>query len=333
MKLSNPALLREQCYIGGQWLSGSANLEVNNPASGEIIDRVPRMGAEQARLAITAAEQSLPAWRQLTAQARANLLLKWYQLILDNQQDLARLITAEEGKPLTALALCALAEHAGIPPGALNVITGDSAAMGGEFTASPVVRKLSFTGSTPVGIKLLEHCAATVKKVTMELGGNAPFIVFEDADLEAAVEGALIAKFRNAGQTCVCANRFYVQAGVYDAFLQRFQARVAELSVGDGSEVGTLVGPMIDARAVEDVEAMVREAERDGARVLIGGRRHALGGGLRADGAGRCAGWHAGGTGGDFRPGRASVSFHRRGAGDRCCQRHTLRPGLLCVCA
>jgi succinate-semialdehyde dehydrogenase/glutarate-semialdehyde dehydrogenase len=180
--------------------------------------------------------------------------------------------------PYSALALCVLAERAGIPRGVLSVVTGDSAAIGGELTSSPVVRKLSFTGSTPIGIQLLEQCAATVKKVTMELGGNAPFIVFDDADLDAAVEGALIAKFRNSGQTCVCANRFYIQDGIYDRFVEKFAARVASLVVGDGAQAGTTIGPMIDGKAVAGVEALVAQAQEAGARVVAGGKRHAFGG-------------------------------------------------------
>jgi succinate-semialdehyde dehydrogenase/glutarate-semialdehyde dehydrogenase len=180
--------------------------------------------------------------------------------------------------PYSALALCVLAERAGIPRGVLSVVTGDSAAIGGELTSSPVVRKLSFTGSTPIGIQLLEQCAATVKKVTMELGGNAPFIVFDDADLDAAVEGALIAKFRNSGQTCVCANRFYIQDGIYDRFVEKFAARVASLVVGNGAQAGTTIGPMIDGKAVAGVEALVAQAQEAGARVVAGGKRHAFGG-------------------------------------------------------
>jgi succinate-semialdehyde dehydrogenase/glutarate-semialdehyde dehydrogenase len=180
--------------------------------------------------------------------------------------------------PFSALALCVLAERAGIPRGVLSVITGDSAAIGGELTSSPIVRKLSFTGSTPIGIKLLEQCAATVKKVTMELGGNAPFIVFDDADLDAAVEGALIAKFRNAGQTCVCANRFFIQDGIYDRFVEKFAARIKSLVVGEGTQAGVEVGPMIDAKALAGVEALVVAAREAGARVVAGGKPHALGG-------------------------------------------------------
>ncbi|MDD1963795.1 NAD-dependent succinate-semialdehyde dehydrogenase [Pseudomonas putida] len=364
MNLKKPELIRNLCYIGGEWLGADSRdvIDVINPANGTVLGVVPRLGAMHTRQAIACANRALPAWRDLTAQARGMLLMKWYHLILNNLEDLAQIMTAEQGKPLSesrgeisfaaqyiqwyaeegkrlygdiipsptpgrsllvtkepigvcaaitpwnfpaamitrkaapalaagctlvlkpaaqtplsALALCVLAEEAGIPPGVLNVVTGDAGAIGGELTSSPIVRKLSFTGSTPIGIKLLEQCAATVKKVTMELGGNAPFIVFDDADLDAAVEGALIAKFRNAGQTCVCANRFYVQDGVYDTFLEKFKQRIEQLQVGDGSDSGTVVGPMIDSKAVSDVDAMVREAEQQGATVLTGGQRHAQG--------------------------------------------------------
>ena len=365
MRLADPALLRELCYIDGAWLAADSQqtLGVTNPATGEIIGRVPRMGSAETRRAIDAAQAALPVWRALTAKERATRLQAWFREIMAHQEDLAQIMTAEQGKPLaeargeiafaaayvewyaeegkriygdvipspqagrrlivtkepigvcaaitpwnfpaamitrkaapalaagctlvlkpasqtplSALALCVLAERAGIPRGVLSVITGDSGAIGGELTANPLVRKLSFTGSTPIGIKLLEQCAATVKKVTMELGGNAPFIVFDDADIDAAVEGALIAKFRNSGQTCVCANRFYIQDGVYDQFVDKFAARVAQLVVGEGTQIDTQVGPMIDGKAVAGVEALVAQAQAVGARVIAGGKRHALGG-------------------------------------------------------
>ncbi|UUT20948.1 MULTISPECIES: NAD-dependent succinate-semialdehyde dehydrogenase [Pseudomonas] len=364
MKLADSNLLREVCYIDGKWVpaDGGQHINVTNPATGELLGTVPRMGAAETRRAIEAAERALPAWRALTAKERAARLQAWFREIHAHQEDLAQIMTAEQGKPLaesrgeiafaaayvefyaeegkriygdvipspaadrrlivtkepigvcaaitpwnfpaamitrkaapalaagctlvlkpasqtpySALALCVLAERAGIPAGVLSVVTGDSAAIGGELTASPIVRKLSFTGSTPIGIQLLQQSAATVKKVTMELGGNAPFIVFDDADLEKAVEGALIAKFRNSGQTCVCANRFYIQAGIYDRFVERFAERVRELVVGRGDEPGTQVGPMIDGRAATGVERMVGEAVEAGARVVAGGRRHILG--------------------------------------------------------
>ena len=364
MKLADRDLLREMCYIDGKWQAADSGqrIAVTNPANGEVLGYVPRMGADETHRAIAAAERALPAWRALTAKARAAKLQAWFREILAHQEDLARIMTAEQGKPLaesrgeiafaaayvefyaeegkriygdvipspsadrrlivtkepigvcaaitpwnfpaamitrkaapalaagctlvlkpasqtpfSALALCVLAERAGIPAGVLSVVTGDSSAIGGALTASPVVRKLSFTGSTPIGIQLLQQSAATVKKVTMELGGNAPFIVFDDADLEKAVEGALIAKFRNSGQTCVCANRFYIQDGIYARFVERFAERVRELVVGQGDDPNTQVGPMIDERAARGVEQRVGEALEAGARVVTGGRRHALG--------------------------------------------------------
>jgi succinate-semialdehyde dehydrogenase / glutarate-semialdehyde dehydrogenase len=365
MRLADPELLRELCYIDGNWLAADSGqtVDVTNPATGERLGSVPRMGASETRRAIAAAQAALPAWRALTAKERAICLQAWFREIMHHQEDLAQIMTAEQGKPLaeargeiafaaayvewyaeegkriygdvipsphadrrlivtkepigvcaaitpwnfpaamitrkaapalaagctlvlkpasqtpySALALCVLAERAGIPRGVLSVVTGDSAAIGGELTSSPVVRKLSFTGSTPIGIQLLEQCAATVKKVTLELGGNAPFIVFDDADLDAAVEGALIAKFRNSGQTCVCANRFYIQDGIYDRFVEKFAAQVASLVVGDGTQEGTTVGPLIDGKAAAGVEALVAQAREAGARVVAGGKRHAFGG-------------------------------------------------------
>jgi succinate-semialdehyde dehydrogenase / glutarate-semialdehyde dehydrogenase len=364
MRLADADLLRELCYVDGSWVAADNEhtLDVINPATDEVIGRVPRMGAAETRRAIDAAQAALPAWRALTAKERAARLQAWFREIMAHQEDLAQIMTAEQGKPLaeargeiafaaayvewyaeegkrlygdvipspqadrrlivtkepigvcaaitpwnfpaamitrkaapalaagctlilkpasqtpfSALALCVLAERAGIPRGVLSVVTGDSGAIGGELTASPIVRKLSFTGSTPIGIKLLEQCASTVKKVTMELGGNAPFIVFDDADLDAAVEGALIAKFRNSGQACVCANRFYIQDGIYDRFVEKFAARVKSLVIGHGAQAGTQVGPMIDSKAVAGVEALVAQAQEAGARVIIGGKRHGLG--------------------------------------------------------
>lgn len=365
MRLADPELLRELCYIDGRWVAADNDqtIDVTNPATGDVIGRVPRMGSSETRRAINAAQAALAAWRALTAKERASRLQAWFREIMSHQEDLAQIMTAEQGKPLaesrgeiafaaayvewyaeegkriygdvipsphadrrlivtkepigvcaaitpwnfpaamitrkaapalaagctlvlkpasqtplSALALCVLAERAGIPRGVLSVVTGDSAAIGGELTSNPIVRKLSFTGSTPIGVKLLEQCAATVKKVTMELGGNAPFIVFDDADVDAAVEGAVIAKFRNSGQTCVCANRFFIQDGIYDQFVEKFAARVASLVVGNGSQAGTQVGPMIDSKAVAGIEALVAQAQASGARVIAGGKRHALGG-------------------------------------------------------
>jgi len=364
MKLADTDLLRERCYIDGAWLSADSgqSIEVTNPANGELLGTVPRMGTEETRRAVDAASAALPAWRALTAKQRAARLMAWFHEIMRHQEDLAQIMTREQGKPLaeargeiafaaayvewfaeegkrvygdvipspssdrrllvlkepvgvcaaitpwnfpaamitrkaapalaagctmvlkpasqtpfTALALCRLAERAGIPRGVLGVVTGDARAIGDELTSNPLVRKLSFTGSTPIGIELLRRSAETVKRVTLELGGNAPFIVFDDADVDAAVEGALIAKFRNSGQTCVCANRFLVQEGIYDEFVLKFSSRIQSLVLGDGCQPGVTTGPMIDGKAVRSVESMIDEAVEAGARVVAGGKRHALG--------------------------------------------------------
>ncbi|GGX95691.1 succinate-semialdehyde dehydrogenase [Massilia dura] len=363
--LKDPTLLREQCYLAGEWLSASdgATIEVTDPATGVVLGRVPDMGAAETRRAIDAASAAWPAWRALMARERSALLERWHGLMLEHADDLATIMTAEQGKPLleargevlyaasfikwfaeegkrvygevipspgqhqqlvvvkepvgvcaaitpwnfpaamitrkagpalaagcpmvvrpagetpfTALALAVLAERAGIPPGVFTVITGGSRVIGAELTGNPLVRKLSFTGSTEVGRLLMAQCAPTIKKVSLELGGNAPFIVFPDADLDAAVQGALIAKFRNNGQTCVCANRFYVHDAVYDAFAARLTQAVAALQMGNGTTPGVQLGPLIDGRAVEKVESHIAEAVQGGARILTGGRRHALGG-------------------------------------------------------
>ncbi|TBU76815.1 NADP-dependent succinate-semialdehyde dehydrogenase I [Pseudomonas daroniae] len=368
MQLNDPRLLRHQAYIDGQWCDAEdgATTEIFNPASGESLGRVPNLGAVQTRAAIEAARIAQPAWRALTAKERAARLRKWYELMLANQEDLARIMTAEQGKPLTeargevlyaasfiewfaeeakrvygdtipghqadkrllvtkepvgvtaaitpwnfpaamitrkagpalaagcamvlkpapqtpfsALALAVLAERAGIPAGLFSVLPADaerSREVGAELCANPIVRKLSFTGSTGVGIKLMEQCAPTLKKLSLELGGNAPFIVFADADLDAAVEGAMVAKYRNAGQTCVCANRIYVHDAVYDAFAGKLAAAVARLKVGHGAEAGVTTGPLIDGNAVAKVQAHLADALEKGARVLQGGQAHALGG-------------------------------------------------------
>lgn len=361
------ALLRQQAYIDGHWLDArdGATQAIFNPANGQQIGSVPHMGAAEARQAITAANGAWPAWRALTAKERSNLLKRWHALILDHTDELARILTLEQGKPLaeakgeilyaasfiewfaeeakrvygdtipshkgdarivvskepigvvaaitpwnfpaamitrkvgpalaagctciikpapeppfSALALMVLAEQAGIPAGVLNVVTGDAVAIGGELTSSALVRKLSFTGSTPIGKLLMAQSANTLKKVSLELGGNAPFIVFDDADLEKAVEGALIAKYRNAGQTCVCVNRFLVQDGIHDAFVARLAERVAELAVGDGFAEGVKLGPLINQRAVEKVADHVQDALAKGARLIAGGERHPLGHGF-----------------------------------------------------
>jgi len=364
LQLKDPSLLRQQAYINGQWVDADngATVAVTNPATGEQIGTVPVMGAAETRRAIEAANAAWPAWRKKTARERALILRKWNDLILANTEDLALLMTAEQGKPLTesrgevaygasfiewfgeqakrvagetlaspsagqrilvtrepigvcaaitpwnfpiamitrkagpalaagcpmvlkpaqatpfsALALAELAARAGVPAGVFSVVTGKSGDVGGEMTANPIVRKLTFTGSTDVGRLLMEQSAPTIKKLSLELGGNAPFIVFDDADLDAAVEGAIASKYRNAGQTCVCANRLYVQDSVYDAFAEKLVAAVQKLKVGNGAEEGVTQGPLIDAKAVEKVEQHIADALDKGARVLTGGKRHALG--------------------------------------------------------
>jgi len=365
MRIRDIDLLREQGYIGGEWVGArdGALLEVTDPATGEVIARVPSMGAAETRQAVAAAEGAWGPWRALTAAERSGLLDGWQASMLAHQEELARLMTAEQGKPLaearaevayaasfldwfaeegrrvygdvipaqqadqriltlkqpvgvcalitpwnfplamiarkagaalaagctlvakpaedtplTALALAVLAERAGIPPGVFNVVTGEPVPIGGELTANPVVRKLSFTGSTQVGRLLMRQCADTVKKLSLELGGNAPFIIFDDADLDAAVAGAIQSKYRNSGQTCVCANRILVQDGVYDAFSKRLAAKVEGLRVGPGTHAGVEQGPLINPEVVAKVEAHIADALGKGARLLAGGDRHALGG-------------------------------------------------------
>jgi succinate-semialdehyde dehydrogenase/glutarate-semialdehyde dehydrogenase len=365
LPLKDPSLFRQANYIGGKWVQADSGrtLAVRNPATGEVIGTVPAMGAAETRAAIEAAHAAYPGWRGMLAKERAAILRRLYDLMLANADDLALIMTSEQGKPLaeakgevlyaasfiewfaeeakrvygdtipqnvkgrriivqkepigvfaaitpwnfpaamitrkagpgwavgctgvirpasqtpfSALAIAVLAERAGMPPGVCNVITGPSAEVGGELTSNPLVRKLSFTGSTEVGAKLLAQCAPTIKKTSMELGGNAPFIVFDDADLDAAVEGALASKYRNTGQTCVCANRILVQEGVYEAFAEKLAAAVGRLKVGNGLEPGVTQGPLINAEAVAKVEAHIRDAVGRGARVLVGGKRHALGG-------------------------------------------------------
>ena len=365
LPLKDPDLFRTRCLIGGAWVDADhgATLEVRNPADGALLGSVPKMGAAETRRAIDAANAALPAWRALTAGARAKVLRRWYELIVAHQDDLALLMTSEQGKPLaeargevlyaasfvewfaeegkriygdtipghqadkrivvtkepigvcaaitpwnfplamitrkagpalaagctmvlkpasqtpySALALALLAERAGVPAGVFSVVTGSAGEIGGELTANPIVRKLTFTGSTEIGIRLAAQCAPTLKKLSLELGGNAPFIVFDDADLDAAVEGALASKYRNTGQTCVCANRLLVQDAVYDAFADKLAAAVARLKVGNGLEPGTTQGPLIDQNAVAKVEEHIADALAKGARLLAGGKRHALGG-------------------------------------------------------
>src|SRR6266404_5811947 len=341
--LQDPDLFRQQAYVGGRWCDADsgATAEVNNPATGEILGTVPVMGRAETRRAIEAAKHAWADWRRRPAQERSVLLRKWHDLMLANVEDLGKLMTAEQGKPLAeakgevayaagfiewfaeeakrvygdtipspwqdrrlvvikepigvcaaitpwnfpaamitrklALALAVLAERAGVPPGVFSVLTGNPREIGGEMTANPDVRKLTFTGSTAVGRTLMRQSAETIKKLSLELGGNAPFIVFDDADLDAAVSGAIASKYRNAGQTCVCVNRLYVQAGVYDAFAAKLVEAVKALKVGNGLEPGVLQGPLIDQAAVDKVEEHIRDAVSKGARILTGGKRHALG--------------------------------------------------------
>jgi succinate-semialdehyde dehydrogenase / glutarate-semialdehyde dehydrogenase len=365
MKLKDPALLRENCYIDGGWLGADdgRTVAVKNPATGEVLGSIPNMGAVETRRAIGAAGAALPAWRARTAKDRAILMRGWFDLMIEHQEDLAIIMTAEQGKPLvesrneivyaasfiewfaeeakrlygdvipghqsdkrilvlrqpvgvvaaitpwnfpaamitrkagpalaagctlvckpatqtpySALALAELAARAGIPKGVLNIVTGSAADIGAEMTSNPTVRKISFTGSTAVGKRLMSQCAGTVKKMSLELGGNAPFIVFDDADLDAAVQGALASKYRNTGQTCVCANRLLVQAGIYDRFADKLKTAVALLRVGDGLAGATEQGPLIDANAVAKVEEHIADALAKGAKLTLGGKRHALGG-------------------------------------------------------
>ena len=363
--LKDPKLFREQCFIDGHWADADSGktLAVTNPADGAVLGTVPDMRGAETRRAIDAANSAWPAWRARTAKERHAILLRWFNLMMQHQEDLAQLLTAEQGKPLaeargeiaygasfvewfaeegkraygevipqhqadkrilvikqpigvaamitpwnfpnamitrkaapalaagctvvikpakltpfSALAMAELAERAGIPAGVLNIVTGDATAIGGEMCANPVVRKLSFTGSTEIGRTLMRLSSDTVKKLSLELGGNAPFIVFDDADLDAAVEGAIASKYRNAGQTCVCANRIYVQDGVYDAFAAKLTEKVKGFKVGAGSEPGVVIGPLIDEQGVKKVESHVADAVAKGAKVVLGGKRHVKGG-------------------------------------------------------
>ena len=365
LRLEDPALLRQQCYVNGAWVEapGRGSIPVHNPATGAQLGTVPAFDAAATERAVAAAHAAFPAWAAKTAKERAAVLKRWNELILANAADLAKLMTAEQGKPLaeskgeiayaasfvewfaeeakrvygdtipaqaadrrivvlkqpigvcaavtpwnfpnamitrkagpalaagctmvikpasmtpySALALCELAERAGIPKGVISVVTGAAGPIGNELTTNPLVRKFTFTGSTEVGKKLMEQCASTVKKVSLELGGNAPFIVFDDADLDAAVEGALASKFRNTGQTCVCANRIYVQDGVYDKFAQKLGDKVSQMKVGNGLESGVVQGPLIEKKAVEKVEEHIADALAKGAKLVTGGKRHEKGG-------------------------------------------------------
>ena len=365
MQLNDSTLFRQQAFIQGKWCDAESKktIEVTNPANAQLLGTVPKMGANETRTAIEAANQALPAWRALTAKERATILRRWFDLMMANQDDLAKLMTLEQGKPLaeakgeiayaasfiewfaeegkriygdtipghqadkrlivikqpigvtaaitpwnfpaamitrkagpalaagctmvlkpasqtpfSALALAELAHRAGIPDGVFNVVTGSASEVGNELTGNPLVRKLSFTGSTEIGRQLMQQCAKDIKKVSLELGGNAPFIVFDDADLDKAVDGALASKFRNAGQTCVCANRLYVQDGVYDAFAKKLQAAVEKLTLGDGLAQGVTTGPLIDEKAVAKVKEHIEDALSKGARIITGGQPHELGG-------------------------------------------------------
>jgi len=364
MKLQNKALLKDKAYIDGQWIGAEKTFDVLNPATGEIVAKLPDLGVEETRSAIEAAEVSQRLWRALTAKERSVILKRWYDLIMAAQEDLAQILTAEMGKPLaeargeiaygasfiewfaeegkrvygdvipqhqsdkriivlkqpigvvaaitpwnfpnamitrkvapalavgcsvvvkpaaetplSALALAALAEEAGVPRGVMSVVVGkNSRAIGGELCSNQIVRKLTFTGSTEVGRVLMRQCSDDIKKLSLELGGNAPFIVFNDADIDAAVEGAIASKYRNSGQTCVCANRLYVQAGVYDEFIEKYSVAVRGMKIGDGADEGVVQGPLINVAAVEKVEEHIEDAISKGASVVEGGNRHALGG-------------------------------------------------------
>lgn len=365
MKFNDPTLFRELGYVDGAWVTADsgASVAVTNPATAAQLGRIPNMGVEETRRAIAAAAKALPLWAARTAKERSIIMRRWFDSILANVDDLAMLMTAEQGKPLaeskgeiayaasfiewfaeegkrlygdiipghqsdkrilvirqpvgvvaaitpwnfpsamitrkagpalaagctmvlkpatqtpfSALALAELAHRAGIPPGVFNVVTGSAVAIGGEMTSNPSVRKVTFTGSTEIGKKLMVQCAGTMKKISLELGGNAPFIVFDDADLDAAVQGAIASKYRNTGQTCVCANRLLIQAGIYDEFARKLKDAVSKLRVGDGLAGVTDQGPLIDANAVAKVEEHIADALSKGAKILLGGQRHSLGG-------------------------------------------------------
>ena len=362
-KLKRPQLLEERCLIGGQWVNGEEKIAVRNPATGEVIANVPRFGHAETTSAIEAAAQAMPAWAAKTAKERAVILRRWFDLIVANTEDLASIMTAEQGKPmaeargevayaanfiewfaeegkraygdvipahdksmrllvvkqpigvtaaitpwnfpaamitrkagpalaagcpmiikpasatpLTAFALCRLAEEAGVPPGILSCITGNAGEISDAFCSNPLVRKISFTGSTEIGRDLMANAAQHITKLSLELGGNAPFIVFDDADLDAAVAGAMQSKFRNAGQTCVCANRLYVQDGIHDAFVDRLSKAVGDLKIGNGFDEGVTIGPLINEGAVAKIESHINDALAKGATLAAGGRRSELGG-------------------------------------------------------
>ncbi len=364
LPLSDPQLLKTQAFINGEWVDADsgATFPVRNPANGEVIAEVAKAGTAETARAIAAADAAMKEWKLMPAKARANILRKWFDLMMAHQEDLAIIMTAEQGKvlaesrgevaygaafvewfgeeakridgdvipgpspdkrivcikqpvgvvaaitpwnfpnamiarkaapalaagcsivikpatetPLSAFAMAELADRAGVPAGVINVLAGSSSQIGAEMTSNPIVRKLTFTGSTPVGKQLEAECAATMKKTSMELGGNAPFIVFDDADLDAAVQGALISKYRNSGQTCVCSNRLLVQDSVYDAFVEKLVKATAEFTVGNGMQDGITIGPLVNAQAVNDVDQLVQASVNAGAKVALGGARHELG--------------------------------------------------------
>ena len=365
LSLSDPSLLKNQAYVDGQWIDADSGetFPVTNPANGELVAEVAKLGAAETARAIEAAERAMADWKKLAAKQRAGILRKWYDLMMANQEDLAVIMTAEQGKvlaesrgeiaygaafvewfgeeakridgdvipgpsadkrivcikqpvgvvaaitpwnfpnamiarkaapalaagcsivikpatetPLSAFAMAELAERAGVPAGVINVVAGSTAPIGNELTSNPRVRKLTFTGSTPVGKMLEAQCAETMKKTSMELGGNAPFIVFDDADIDAAIQGAIISKYRNAGQTCVCSNRLFVQDGVYDEFVEKLVRATADLAVGDGMQDGIAIGPLVNKKAVNDVDELVQATVEAGAQVALGGGAHELGG-------------------------------------------------------
>ena len=364
-QLKDASLFQQHAYIDGSWVDSDTGmtLEVRNPATGQLLGTVPRIGTAEVRRAIESAARALPAWSALTAKERGKTLRRWFELMMENQEDLALLMTLEQGKPLaeargeiafaasflewfaeegkrvygdvipspqpdkralvlkqpigvtaaitpwnfpsamitrkagpalaagctmvlkpasqtpySALALAALAERAGVPKGVLSVVTGSASEIGAELTGNPLVRKLTFTGSTEIGRQLMAQCAKDIKKVSLELGGNAPFIVFDDADLDAAVEGAMLSKYRNNGQTCICANRLYIHDKVYDTFVEKFKAAVARLKIGSGVENGVTIGPLIDEKAVVKVQEHIADAVAKGAKLVAGGKCHSLGG-------------------------------------------------------
>jgi len=361
--LTDQSLFRQECYINGQWVGSDKRIEVTNPATGVVIGSIPSLGQKETAEAIKGAEIAQKEWAKVPAKQRGQMMRRWFELMMQHQDDLARIMTAEQGKPFaeakgeitygasfveffaeearriygetvpspwpngriivirqpvgvvaaitpwnfpnamitrkaaaalaagcsfvvkpseetpfSALALAELAEQAGIPKGVFSVITGVAKDIGGEMTSNPIVRAISFTGSTAVGKLLMAQCASTVKKIGLELGGNAPFIVFDDADLDAAVQGAMLSKYRNAGQTCVCANRMLVQDGVYDAFVAKLTEAVNRLKVGEGFGEGVTTGPLINAKAIKKVEEHVADAVAKGGTITTGGKRHALGG-------------------------------------------------------